>query len=41
MYGHLVDHFLTELNLFASLSGPAQGPAMNEACAKCPAELGM
>ena len=33
---HLVDHFLTELNLFASLSGPA----MDEACEKCPAELG-
>ena len=34
---HLVDHFLTELNLFASLIGPA----MDEACGKCPAELGM
>ena len=36
IYGHLVDHFLTELNLFASLSGPT----MNEACGKCPVELG-
>jgi len=35
MNRHLVDHFLTELNLFASLSGPA----MDEACEKCPAEL--
>ena len=33
---HVVDHFLTELNQFASLSGPA----MDEACGKCPAELG-
>ena len=37
MYGrHLVDHFLAELNHFATLSGPA----MDKACGKCPAELG-
>jgi hypothetical protein len=33
---HLVDHFLAELNHFATLSGPA----MDKACGKCPAELG-
>ena len=37
MNRHLVDHFQSELNLFASMSGPA----MDEACEKCPAELGM
>ena len=36
MNHHLVDHFQSELNLFAA----ASGPSMDEACEKCPAELG-